>query len=505
MLCVRRFFIRFFVSMLIFNQFILYSLTHPQRTHTANLTSASATMSNPRLSYRAGVTSGAINDSSITIDGSGNADNNTNHLFKGDSVCFAGADFSGCSGPTTYTVGNIISTTVFNTTSPLTAALGANDFAMSTQSGTLTIAFTTVGIVPTAGDILITIPAIDQNTQPSDGFPDTSASIATNGFDVKSIAAAQVATTGCTDGNWNTTEVVTAGTAGTDNTIRIDRQTASCAASSVITVTIQNLINPAPVTSGHSQGGADVYQINIKTRDGSDQTIDSVDVAVAPVEAVFVSATVDETLAFTVGGVSADSGSYCGVTRTASSPDTTATALPWGTLPTTYAAVTHNTNHQLTVTTNALSGYKVYAEETDQMGRNGNVCTGVAPSAGEYTFTAGTCIRDTVCQGSACSETTFTDWGSTPTTYYGMGYSLENSSGTDAKFTYNQSAASFNAKQFADIQGAESKTAANAELMTNAGPVSGSVVNVCYRINIPGTQPAGYYYNTVKYTAVSTF
>ncbi len=484
---------------------VVYKLVLPSTTHTANLTTATATMSNPRLSYRAGVTTGAINTSTITIDGSANGDNDTNHIFKGDTVCFAGADFSGCSGPTTYTVANVINTTNFNINTPLTAGLGANDYVISTQSGTLTITFTTVNAIPTAGDILITIPAIDQNSQPNDGFPDTSASLLTNGFDVKSIAAAQVATTGCTDGNWVTTEIITPGTATTDNLIRVDRQTASCAGSSAITVTIQNLINPAPVTSGHTQGGADIYTINIKTRDGGDNEIDSLDVKVAPVEAVFVSATVDETLAFTVAGIATDTGSYCGVTRTSASPDTTATALPWGTLATTYGAATHNTNHQLTVSTNALSGYKVYAEENDQMGRNGNVCTGVAPSAGEYTFSAGTCIRDTVCDGTGCTETTLRDWGATPTTYYGLGYSLENTSGTDAKFTYNQSSANFNAKQFADKQGGESNLQSNAELMLNTGPVAANSVYVCYRINIPATQPEGYYYNTLKYTAVSTF
>ena len=41
--------------------------------------------------------------------------------------------------------------------------------------------------------------------------------------------------------------------------------------------------------------------------------------------------------------------------------------------------------------------------------------------------------------------------------------------------------------------------------MSNAGPVSGSAAYVCYRIDITGTQPAGYYYNKIKYTAVPTF
>lgn len=41
--------------------------------------------------------------------------------------------------------------------------------------------------------------------------------------------------------------------------------------------------------------------------------------------------------------------------------------------------------------------------------------------------------------------------------------------------------------------------------MTAGGPVDASNVYVCYKIDIPGTQPAGYYYNTIKYTAIPKF
>ena len=55
--------------------------------------------------------------------------------------------------------------------------------------------------------------------------------------------------------------------------IQINRSTNSCAASSTITVTVgdasNKLINPAPISTGHTQGAADVYTLNVKTRDGS--------------------------------------------------------------------------------------------------------------------------------------------------------------------------------------------------------------------------------------------
>jgi len=488
---------------------IIYLYTVPKFTSkldTANLTSASATLSNSRLSYRGGVTTGAANSSIITIDSSGNADNDTNHLFPKDTVCFAGATLDGCYSQSTYSVVSIPSTTTFNIATPLGAtALGAADLVIATQSGSLTIAFTTVNQVPSNGDILITLPAIQTANKTCDGFPDTN-TLADNGFDLSTVAAADISVTGCTDGNWVATEIITCGTGSTDHTIRIDRQTSACAAASAITVTVDSspgVINPAPVNTAHTQGAADVYEINIKTRDGSDNTLDNSDVKVAPVEGVFVSATVDETLSFAVAAVTTDI-SVCGITRTASSPDSTVYSIPWGTVSSTYAVATHNAAQQLTVSTNALSGYKVYIEENDQMGRDGNVCTGATPSSGSFTFSAGTCIRDTLCGASPCSHTTSADW-TDMATYVGFGYSLANVSGTDAKFLYNESSRTFSSKTPADIEAPEVRSDTNAEIMTSSVPVSGSSVYACYRIAIGGTQPAGYYYNKVKYTAVPTF
>ncbi len=509
---LKKFLYRSIFFLLVFSQAsVIYLYTVPKFTSkldSANLASASATLSNSRLSYRAGVATGAASASVVTIDASGNADNDTNHLFPKDVVCFSGSLLDGCYSQSTYTVANIADTTNFNFTPALGAsALSANDYVIATQSGSLTLAFTTVNAIPTAGDILITLPAIDTTGKTCDGMPDTNSTVATNGFDLSTVAAADISVTGCTDANWNATETITCGTSSANHTIRIDRQTSTCAAGSAITVTIDSspgVINPAPISSGHTQGTADVYEINVKTRDGSDNTLDNSDVKVAPIEGVFVSATVDESLSFSVAAVTADSGSYCGITRTSSTPDSTVYSIPWGTVPSTYAAATHNTAQQLTVSTNAVSGYKVYIEENDQMGKGGNTCTGATPSAGEFTFSAGTCIRDTLCGASACSHTTSADW-TDMATYVGFGYSLANQSGTDAKFLFNESARAFSSKTPADQEAPETRSDTNAEIMTNTGPVSGSSVYACYRIAIGGTQPAGYYYNKIKYTAVPTF
>ena len=95
----------------------------PDKTEAANFTSAASTLTNSRFSYKAGVASGTSGGSVVTIDASGNADNNTNHLFPGDVVCFTDVLENGCIGNKTYTVANIPSTTSLNLTAPLTDTL----------------------------------------------------------------------------------------------------------------------------------------------------------------------------------------------------------------------------------------------------------------------------------------------------------------------------------------------------------------------------------------------
>ena len=489
--------------------FYLVKTFSPKIVKAANFTTASATLTNSRFSYRAGVLTGTSGNSVVTIDSSGNADNNTNHLFPGDVICFTDVLENGCIGSTTYTVANIPSTTSINLTAPLANNLLTDGYVIASASAALTLTFTTTNVIPINGDLYITIPTLDSATKTNDGLPDTAATTALNGFDQGKIVYTDITApaTNCTQ--WGTI-VVTAGDATNNLRIQIPKATATCAAASALTVVIgstHNLINPAPLTT-HTQGQADTYQINILSRDGSGNTIDTSDVMVAPVEGVFVSATVDETLSLTIAGITADTGSYCGITRTSSTPDTTATAIGWGTISPTYAVATHNTDQQVTVSTNAKGGYSVYIEENDQMGKDGNTCTGTAPSSGDFTFSAGRCIRDTVCGASACTESAARDW-TDMATYVGLGISLQDQSGTDAIFDYDGKAAettcttgAFCARQVADVtQGGETR----ASIMTNTGPVSGSSAYVCYRIAITNIQPAGYYYNKVRYTAIPIF
>lgn len=460
-----------------------------------NFTNASNTLSNARFSYRAGVASGSSGSSLVSIDSTGNADNDTNHLFPKDTLCFTDTDINGCIDYETYQVANIISSTSFNINNPLTSNLDTSGFAMASQSAVHTIVFTLANSVPSDGDILITVPAVNANDVTNDGFPDTADTAAANGFDLGGVGTGNitVGSSGC-DNNW-TVASVTAGTASTDHLIRIDRSTNTCAASSTITVTVGDsnakLINPAPAnnssTPDHTQGVADIYTMNVKTRDGSDNTIDQSNIKVAVIEGVLVSATVQETLSVTIAGVSSSTSS-CGQTTDIT---TTATSVPWGTISS-FAAF-REAAQTVTVSTNADAGYTVKAEENDQMGKDGITCTGA--SAGE----ANSCIKDTQCDGDACTESTSADW--TSVNAYGLGYSLANVSGTDAAFTYNESSRTFSTKQFADMEVPETKQT----IMSNNSPVASSQVYLCYRLNVSATQPAGYYYNKVQLTATATF
>ena len=485
----------FLSGLLVFFLFLGFFLSRPDKLNSASLTSASATLSNSRLSFSGQVDTGAsAGVTAINIKTSGNiADKNTNHLFPKDGVS-VGAEGG-------KTVASVVDTNTFMLSVGLTVPASDGDAIYATQSGTLTATFTTANAIPANGDVIITIP--DPATNGNDKAPDTAGSTTLNGFDFNTITTSNI--TCPTGGSWS----VTSATAGTGDGHTVVCTTSSeIAASTSLTVVVgdgtKGLINPAPIYSGHTQGLADTYTISIVTRDSGDLTIDSVNTKVAPVEAVLVSATVDETLTFQVQGVTAGTAA-CGA---AVDITTTAYSVPWGTLST--ADVFKDAAQKLTVSTNADAGYTVKIEENDQMGKNGAI--GIGATAGE----ADNCIQDTTCSSSNCDQATGYNW-TDDDAYHGLGYSLENvGADTDAVFVYNSDnpcsetagAGAFCAKQFADQEVPETKATimcGGGGNCASNGPVSSKDVYVCYRIAISATQPAGYYYNKVKYTATAIF
>jgi hypothetical protein len=483
------------------------ALFYPRKTKSA-ITLAKATLSDSRFSYKSSIsTTQAINDVTIDLD-TDSADDDTNHLFPGDVICFANAAESGCHGNRTYTVASIVDSDTFTITDGLDTTLTDTDFIVATSSGTLTFSFTIGSTIPASGDIYITLPGVNTDSKTNDGFPDTNTSVSTNGFDIKGggteLGAADIEVTGCTEG----TEVVTAGGASADTTIVIPI-TAECVATTAVTITMSNdrIINPAPKSDTRTRGTADTYNLGIVTRDATDQTIESKDVMVAPVEAVFISATIDETLSFRVCGVKTDRTTQetdcfttpttiCGLSSL--SVQTYAYAVPFGTMT---ADTFFNAAQYVKASTNAASGLTVTIEESDEMGKDGTTCTG-NPTA------VANCIPDNI--GDGTLDYNNSDDCDTDATN-GLCYSADDGSaaGYDPTFTvkYNvqtndcDATPTFCARSAADIEAGQ----AAGTLFSRTAPSSDSDAFVCWRLSVDAIQPAGYYYNIAKYVATPIF
>jgi hypothetical protein len=481
------------ITAFIFIFSVWFFLFHPPQSKSASLTEASATLSNPRISFYGAVDTGAdIGANAVNIKTSGNyADKNTSHLFPNDTVAI------GNEGD--LTVASVYDTDTFLLSAGLTIPAADGDPVYATQSGTLTVTFTTTNAIPADGDILITI--ADPADNGNDGAPDTAENIGDNGFDFNGITTDEI--TCPTGANWSVTSATAGSGSGHTVVCTTDSEVnASTSLTVVVGDTDTGLVNPAPYYSGNTQGLADNYTITVATRNADDLEIDTVDVKASTVEAVLVSATVDESLTFQVQGI-ASGQTACGQELDVTS---TPTSIPWSVLDT--ADVFKEAAQQLTVSTNAESGYTVKIEENDQMGKNGVACAG---NGGEGV----NCIQDTTCSSSGCDESTGYNWTEADA-YRGLGYSLENVDGTNAVFVYNSNdpctdsagAGSFCAKQIADIAASETKQTimcgGGGDCSSN-GPVDSKDIYVCYRIAISGTQPAGYYYNKVKYTATAIF
>ena len=481
------------------------SVFNPSAIDAIGLSSASATLSNPRLSFDAIVkTTIPIGGSIAETQTSGvGGDYDTRNLFPNDVILITGNSINSVASVSADLV-------TFLLTTPLSVAAAATTAHMTVaQSGTMTVSFYTAAPIPAGGSIKVSIPA--PTASGNDGVPLSNTGIATNGFDTNGMTNAN---TTCPGGF--TASTFTTGTGGAPHTFTCNNAGGSVPAGANISFVIGNtigLVNPAPVQgrAAGQRGIADIYNIIASTHTGtagSGSIVEDISMKTAPVEGVLVTAMVDETLQFTIAGVNAAAGTYCGKTHTAGLT-TTATSVPWGLISSGYSIDKNEAVQQLIVTTNANSGYKVYAEENDQMGIEGAVCVGAGgpnsddPTAGDYTFNGKSCIRDF----AGGSNNALVDWLTTPAAVYGFGYAIQNNVGTDAgSNVYDNGGMAYGARAFTDMQNTnENKYASGAEVMSNAGPVSASAVYVCYRINIRGTQPAGYYYNKLKYTAVPKF
>ena len=243
----------------------------------------------------------------------------------------------------------------------------------------------------------------------------------------------------------------------------------------------------APATgTAHTEGTADTYTFIVKNfalnaNPNTATPYDATTGKVAHIESVRVTATVDPTISLSVAGI-ASGATRCGV---ATDVTTTALSVPFGTM----ALNTFKTLAQdVTVSTNAASGYVVTASENDQLGKDGATTPFIIDALGN---------------GGAMTESASAEW--TTATINGFGFSLQNVDAASVAFQYTTATGNctgtFCSRQFADIVGSEtpqtifsSTTVANAEN-----------VYVCYRLGVGATQAAGDYENQIIYTATGTF
>lgn len=131
----------------------------------------------------------------------------------------------------------------------------------------------------------------------------------------------------------------------------------------------------------------------------------------------------------------------------------------------------------LNVTSGAAHGYTVTVKQNHQL---------------EKVDKPSTFIQDTIGDNSDITHLQEGLWASNTT--HGFGYTLDNLVGTDAVFTTGY-------RQFAD----ESNNEQPVIIVENTGVTRTSSVRVGYKINIGGSQEAGYYTSKIYYNCTGTF
>ncbi len=454
-------------------------LAYPASLDSANLTSVKDTLQSSRLSWGARVEAdGTSEDSSIVQIQAAPAaplhSTSTANLHAGDTVLI---------NSNSYTIVDIIDEDEF-TVNPVVQAGDADDgdpiyMEMTPQH---VVTFDTASAIAD-GYFQVLIPA--DSTTPADGnlddegFDFTTGSIDvaatdTGNYDFVTGVATASGGTGCTSpANYHCFEVHYSGSGGI---------------STSISLTIGNTDGSnTPIAPGedgsHTKGTADSYTFYVRNYDSGDSLIDETKGAIGLIEAVRVSATVEPTISFSIAGVGTGT-TTCGDTPDVDTSTGTNSplAVPFGSLS---LNAFKDASHQLSVSTNASSGYSVTAIEDDELGKDG----ATTPF-----------IPDTTCDSGSCAfdDGTGSDWDTA--TNNGFGYSIDNNDASSVPFEYN-SVGNFDALPFANNADGESPV----ELMSSTGVADDQDIYMCYRISIGATQEAGDYENIVTYTATATF
>jgi|SRR3989344_5004718 len=457
-----------------------------RQSYSANLTNVSVTLSNSRLSFRGALASGnTVGSSQVTINSTANAFPSTDsaQLQQGDTVrigeagSLASHTITGISAANAFEIGTTLA-------SGDTEAL---DDVISTQSATLTLGFTTTTAVA-SGIFQVLIPAVD--TGNADGIPDGSY------FDYGTTTPT-VTCPANADTTYDFVTGVSTAAAVTISSIKYHSYICAYSGTGAVgtafsTMTINNVINPAPKTN-HIAGAADTYKPIIRHLNVSAAVVDQTTVSIGVLEAVRVTASVAPLITFKVLGM-ASGVSACGNNT---SVTTTATSVPFGELL--IDSFTHAAQ-SLTVSTNAADGYAVTAKENDQLSRNNVTCTGATPTSSD-------CLVDAVGESGTMDYNLINEWG--VTTVKGFGYSLHNANATGLTpaFEYTTSSGACATagdncfRQFADVEAGDAATS----IFSYTDVADNHNLYVCYRAVVSSTQAAGNYENYITYTATANF
>lgn len=472
---------------------------------SANLLDVSVTTTNSRPSFRGALAgSNIVGTSNVTIDTTPNdqagsyPSSSSAQLLEGDIVAIGeGGSLA------TYTVA---SSSAIGPNSPLdkfqlyTALLAGDaddgDDVISTQAANLNIRFETVSAV-NDGTFRIFVPAGAGGSAAADGIPDGGA------FDYG--ASAPTVTCPTSGGNYTFAAGTSTPNDATINGVTYHSYECSYTGTGDVgtvfdggangMITISQVINPAPKTS-HVAGVADTYTVILQHLDDTGEAVDTTPVKIALIEAVKVTAYVAPQITFKIIGVGSGT-NVCGLNTNVT---TTATNVPFEEI----SIGTFTTAAQgLNVSTNASGGYVVTAAQNDQLGRNGGTCTGdpTAPE-GSGNFNPN-CIQDVRGDAAAATESVSDEWNNVGITdNSGFGYSLHDVNGTVTEaFSYDESARTFSARRFPDLENSESPVT----IFSDTSVAANDNLFVCYRIMPDIVTSAGNYENYITYTATATF
>jgi hypothetical protein len=457
----------------------------------ASLDSVSASLNNSRFSFRSALEGvQTLGSSLITIDTSNYPSSSVLQLQSGDVLRIGGTN--------NYNVATTIDDATDDKVS-LTSGLLTGDIAdetaiISTQSSTLTVKLTTVSALED-GTFRILVPATSDTESSRDGLPDDDA------FDFGGSSNAAITCPTTYPGAYTSFTPTSSYADGTVSMDGIDYHVFDCAYTGVGAVgsdfddttndafVIENLINPSP-SSSSVLGEADAYTIIVQQLSSDDTVVDETVVKVGVIDAVRVSATILPQLTFTITGV-ASLQSKCGITTDAT---TTPLAVPFGDLT---IGTFSDLAQVLTVTTNAVNGYQVTAAENDQLGKDGQACSGDGSSD-----TA--CIVDANVSGM--SDSASEDWAVVTGDKYGFGFTMGTATGGITRaFYYNEDpgggARTYSARHFADLAAGSSPQV----IFSRSSAALEDVVDVCYRLTPSAENVAGDYENYIVYTATATF